>query len=1034
MTIVKYSLWIIALILLSSVAYAEPNNLDFGLVFCQDQENITDYTGIQEDYIVTQGSPTLVNGRLNKQYYYDGNDGHNTSTRGFSSGTERFTIALFFNSTTNSGDNDMVSFGDGGGTYSCVRLGLIDDVNMFVGQCGVSMLWGVPNPLDNQFHSVVIVKNGTRTMDYGLYYDDGWESCDACANSNPSDLTLENSLSIGHHYDTASREFTGSEDQIRIWNRTLNNSEAEYIGNTSNFLTCNEIIAAPALPKLVINKDYNVTSADFNKTIWRSDESGWVLSSDNTPTVIFSTDKAANCSIGKQNLNYSAMTTADFNTTCLTTDTQNHSCTLPSSQQLQEGYQNLTLACFDGAAYNTTQPLNIHYESANQIPSITYFVVNPTNPAANQDLLINVTCQDSDANDTLNVSFLANVLGGVNIGGSLNVSNNVNTLVYTLDESNFVHLDYVNVSVNCTDGINTTVIQVSQIHINQYPVLQPLVNQTVANTIQSLSYQLSCADPDIDTVTYYDNSSFVTLNSATGLMTNSPTIDDVGIYKILVTCGDGFLNVSSSFVYNVSNTDPNTTIVRTYSPTYSVYDDLEGYCTATDSENLIALEYAWYLNNEENRTGNLTGQSSGVEAYIPNITQSILQNDQNWTLSCRAYDGLAFSSWVNASVARVYDFNVDNCTTSGTKALVFTIFDENIPSSYLNASFEVDINYWVLGSSLIKNYSTLMDGGSHNYSICLSPAYQEIQSNIYVKYTSAAFTQRYYLFNKTLTNQSETYNIYNHNHTGGVSDLKITTRYIDTYQYYPNVVGKLQRFYVSEGVWRTVQMDKSGDYGLLFFNIIEQTTDYRIIFYDLKNNILRTTDSLKFVCSGGICEIDYLLNPYAATPSSSSIIWNWNYSADAKDINLTWTDTLTGTNTIDFLVFKDTITGVNRICEQTQTGSAGVFYCNLSLYTGEVFFRVTEVTDDNSVPISEWINVENAGIHLLLSQAEQAFWTFGIVLTAVMFGLFSPVGAVIGAVLGLIIVLFLGLFSPLTMTFIIVAAAVGMVIGFRLRT
>jgi len=247
-------------------------------------------------------------------------------------------------------------------------------------------------------------------------------------------------------------------------------------------------------------------------------------------------------------------------------------------------------------------------------------------------------------------------------------------------------------------------------------------------------------------------------------------------------------------------------------------------------------------------------------------------------------------------------------------------------------------------------------------------------------------------------------------------------------------VGKLQRFYVSEGVWRTVQMDKSGDYGLLFFNIIEQNTDYRIIFSDLNNNILSTTDPLKFVCTVGVCSIEYLLNPYLAIDPGSSIVYTWNYSSDAKDLNLTWNDALAGTNTVDFLVFKDTITGVNNICDETQVGAAGVFYCNLSSYTGEVYFRVTEVTDDGSVPIGTWIHIETSGISTQLSQLQQAFWTFGIILTCVMLGLFSPVGAIIGAILGLVIVFFMGFLSPLTLTLIIIAAAVGIAVGAKLKT
>ena len=52
--------------------------------------------------------------------------------------------------------------------------------------------------------------------------------------------------------------------------------------------------------------------------------------------------------------------------------------------------------------------------------------------------------------------------------------------------------------------------------------------------------------------------------------------------------------------------------------------------------------------------------------------------------------------------------------------------------------------------------------------------------------------------------------IYNWNNTDA-SDLKITVRNDSNYEALNNVYAKLQRYYIGENVWRTVQMDKTGE-------------------------------------------------------------------------------------------------------------------------------------------------------------------------------------------------------------------------------
>ena len=379
----------------------------------------------------------------------------------------------------------------------------------------------------------------------------------------------------------------------------------------------------------------------------------------------------------------------------------------------------------------------------------------------------------------------------------------------------------------------------------------------------------------------------------------------------------------------------------------------------------------------------------------------------------------------------VGDIVATNCT-EGNVTLTFNIRDEDSPTTPLIADAEVDLNYWIGDASFYVRNFTLDYSGNSTYSICLSNNVTEIQADLYIKYTTDnGFTHRYILANNTLSVADvQTINIYNFNTTTDISDLRITTRQNSNYNYYPNVIAKLQRRYTAEGVWRTVQMDKSGDFGLVFFNIKEEIVDYRLIFTDMSNNILRTTETIKFSCTSAICDLTMLLNPYSATSGTSGLGITYSYSNDTSIVTVDWTDTLAGTNTVEFQARQNTITGLNYLCDETQTGAAGTMTCDLSGRSGIVEIHIT---GNGDIIFNDLLDLTTGKLGSIIGDSEGAIWAAIIMVTCVMFGLFSPVGAIIAMFIGLITIYMLGIFTPITITFVIIAGIIGIVIGFKVR-
>ena len=360
-----------------------------------------------------------------------------------------------------------------------------------------------------------------------------------------------------------------------------------------------------------------------------------------------------------------------------------------------------------------------------------------------------------------------------------------------------------------------------------------------------------------------------------------------------------------------------------------------------------------------------------------------------------------------------------------------TIYDEDNPTQTLIGSAEVEFNYYAGASTNLTNYYADLSG-SDTYALNISTNESTVRGDLYIKYTTTnGFTHRYILVNTTFnTTTGYNFTLYNFNTTTGISDLKITSRVNSNYNYYPDVIAKLQRRYVSEGLWRTVQYDQSGDFGVLFFNIREETTDYRIIFIDLNNNILKTTDTLKFICTSAFCDLTTLLDPYTAASISANIAASYIYNNNTNILDFTWADADGGTNTVNMRVRQETITGAIYPCDTTQVGAAGVLACNL---TGRQGLLEITVTANGDIILNNWLDVKGTVLGSNIDQKEGAFWSAMIIIISVTFGLFSPMGAIITMLIGLIAVFLLGLFTPLTVTIIIISTVISIVIGFKVR-
>lgn len=360
--------------------------------------------------------------------------------------------------------------------------------------------------------------------------------------------------------------------------------------------------------------------------------------------------------------------------------------------------------------------------------------------------------------------------------------------------------------------------------------------------------------------------------------------------------------------------------------------------------------------------------------------------------------------------------------------LNFTIYDEDNTTNTLTTSVDIDGNI-TIGSTTFNITQAL--AGEDSYLLCSTNNTGTAALQAYIKYYGNDVTTRYYVINDSLSLGTENvYSLYRINDTDDSSVLKLTVRRVSNYNYYPNIITKLQRYYVGESVYKTVQMDKTDDYGLVTFNVYERTTDYRLLFLTEANELLATTTNLKFVCVDSLCELTYLINDLTTPDDFTDFTINSTYNATTGIITINWSDPLGGTHTVDNAFTRHTITGTMRICNSTQIGSTGGVTCNVSGYNGAVL--VTAYTTTQNL-IHRWVDLDSTALYDVLDADDAAVLTLIIFVTTIGLGAASPVATLIAGTLGLVIIRFMGIFTPITVGAIILAIVGGLAIAFGVK-
>lgn len=435
--------------------------------------------------------------------------------------------------------------------------------------------------------------------------------------------------------------------------------------------------------------------------------------------------------------------------------------------------------------------------------------------------------------------------------------------------------------------------------------------------------------------------------------------------------------------------------------------------------------YEYELNYPENiiiklnstTTWSHTGELSGSNLTLDlNATymQTFLQSDNELPITI---GGTAFGELDVFNLSIFYDdVWICNSTNGGTQAFNFTIRNED-NSSTLTGDIYVDITYG-------NNNLSFQEENVSSVAICIGG-----QNNYTVSGTiisDVSFTHKYFMTNVLMDNITNYIYLYNY-----LDDVdKSTLEYYikdNTWTAYGGLYNKMQRYYPDDHAWKTVQQDESGEFGRTIFHVREQDTDYRFSIYD-GNTLLHSTDLVKFVCTDDLCQVTSQVTPSDA--DEVDIGADWTYNNDTGILQVTWNDVTASTSSVTILLYKETLTGSQIICNYTAYTYAGTYNCNASGYTGTGVLTIKSQSSPETIKENAFINLGGARMFNFLTLAQQGFWTFGISLTIAMAGLVGSPVAVIGMfIFGLWILSMLGMMALITVSFLGIAMVIGFIVS-----
>lgn len=552
----------------------------------------------------------------------------------------------------------------------------------------------------------------------------------------------------------------------------------------------------------------------------------------------------------------------------------------------------------------------------------------------------------------------------------------INFTCYGADDVNFTQMEfYLNGTLTNTNssGLNNTnyTFEVTGLNSGDYNwSCTGYDNDTLSTSTGTLFFIIDTAPPDITVNT--PASSYDSLVDGQDITLNISIEDSSNLDTIYYNYNGTQIDVTHGGSTSWEINDTITYIGGNNNITIFANDTLGNSNTYVFNWTVKVIDYGGYYNNETtegaleyfNNTirlgsglslsdfdlvynGSLEGGSSATSGSDIILSKSsLLVPDVTTTTNITFYWSLTLSdaSIINLTSYNqtVYNLTLDDCSTNTVELYNFTMVDEEEQTPLSNTTLEVAVNiYDGSRSSVILNLS---DSYSANPTrICINRNVTE--GSLYLldavlKYSSTDpdhATEYYNIVNSSLTSETTTNKI-------TLYDLNLTdsTEFQLTFtgdDYLP-VEGALiyvDRQYISENQFKTVELPKTDSNGQTILHLVRNDVIYNIrVIKD--GSVLGTFNNIVAFCEDytiGDCKIN--LNSADTNPdifnydSELGLIFTTpTYNETTQEVTFSFTTDDGTSKYVSMNVTRDNVIGNRSVCNSSITSSSSTLTCSLS--------------------------------------------------------------------------------------------------------
>lgn len=408
-----------------------------------------------------------------------------------------------------------------------------------------------------------------------------------------------------------------------------------------------------------------------------------------------------------------------------------------------------------------------------------------------------------------------------------------------------------------------------------------------------------------------------------------------------------------------------------------------------------------------------------------NLTQipNIIQSGNNIILSIENYQIQAFPVDTNVSIYFNITLNdssvistmiqnqlvgailLDNCSTYTYPLFNISLFDEASKTPLLG---DIEIDYTLLNVPAYSNINSISFGVTNKSSVRICSVVdlsgQNFVQSVEIRYVADGYEPELYNIQRAnITTSATNVSLYDLNSSDSTK-FKIT--YQDsTFNFIDGAIIQLQRKYISEGIYETVEAPLTSLDGTSIVHIDLNSIKYRATV--VKNGVvLDEFDDLVFQCQSeltGECEQKLLGKINPQNDVSLDNVLDFYYTEPILN---------NGTITLSFSVPSGTPASINlvleqkdqfankTICNKTVVSSAGSISCTYSETLGDSYIDLYLYKDGQPIAIKTYIVHPSSGLDWL---GNNYIFILIILLSLVGMALSSPEWIIINGIITMVI-------------------------------